>query len=130
MLVRTLLVWIVLLCIAIANGAFREGLLTPTLGAPAAHIISTLMLAAFIVIAGWVTIPWVAPATLEQAWAVGVVWLALTVGFEFLAGHYLFGKPWSALAADYNVLAGRIWVVVLVVTAIAPVLAFSRRLVS
>ena len=43
--------------------------------------------------------------------------------FELLAGHYLFGNSWGRLLEDYNLLRGRIWVLVLVTTAVAPVLA-------
>jgi hypothetical protein len=51
---------------------------------------------------------------------VGVLWLATTVVFEFVAGHYLFHHPWSKLLADYDVRQGRVWVVVLLATAVAP----------
>ena len=53
------------------------------------------------------------------------MWLALTVSFEFLGGHFLFGQPWQRLLADYDLLDGRVWVLVLVVTALAPRLAFG-----
>jgi hypothetical protein len=48
--------------------------------------------------------------------------LGLTVGFEFLAGHYLFGNPWRRLLEDYNVVRGRVWMLVLLTTALAPLL--------
>jgi hypothetical protein len=51
---------------------------------------------------------------------VGTLWLALTLTFEFVVGHYGFRKPWADLLADYDVRRGRIWVVVLVVTLLAP----------
>jgi len=40
--------------------------------------------------------------------------VTLTVAFEFLAGHYVFGTPWHQLVADYNIFRGRIWVLVLI----------------
>jgi hypothetical protein len=53
----------------------------------------------------------------------------LTLAFEFLAGHYLFGNPWSKLLADYNLLRGHIWVLVLITTAFGPLLsAYGRGL--
>lgn len=70
--------------------------------------------------------PWIAPRGVEEAWAVGVGWVALTLAFEFLGGHFLFGKSWTELTVDYNLLAGRIWVLVLVVTLLAPVIAFTK----
>jgi hypothetical protein len=51
---------------------------------------------------------------------VGVLWLVLTLAFEFLVGHYVFHKSWPALFEDYDLSRGRIWVAVLVVVLIAP----------
>jgi hypothetical protein len=61
-----------------------------------------------------------APATARDAWRIGAMWVALTLASEFLAGHYLFRNPWPRLLADDNVLRGRIWILVLITTAIAP----------
>jgi len=58
---------------------------------------------------------------------IGVLWLVLTLAFEFLAGHYVFGNPWSRLWTDYDVLRGRIWILVLVTTLVAPVIAARIR---
>ena len=38
------------------------------------------------------------------------LWLGMTLAFEFLFGHYIAGKSWSLLLADYNLAAGRLWV--------------------
>jgi hypothetical protein len=51
---------------------------------------------------------------------IGVLWLALTVFFEFCFGHYVEGQLWDMLLANYNVLNGRIWVLVLLSELIAP----------
>jgi hypothetical protein len=73
------------------------------------------------------SIAWVAPRTRRDAWHVGLYWVILTVAFEFLAGHYLFGTPWATLTADYRIHEGRVWILVLVTVAIAPVLAGQWR---
>ena len=54
-------------------------------------------------------------------------WLGLTVAFEFLGGHYLFGDSWERLLAAYNVAQGQVWVLVLIATLLAPVLAYGMR---
>lgn len=47
-------------------------------------------------------------------------WLALTLAFEFGAGHFLFRKSWSE-PLPYEVLTqGRIWVMVPNVAVLAP----------
>jgi hypothetical protein len=57
---------------------------------------------------------------------VGGVWLGLTLAFEFLGGHFAFGKSWSELFADYDLTRGRIWPLVLIATTLAPWLWHRR----
>jgi hypothetical protein len=127
MITRALLAWLALLLFAILNGALRQALLIPHLGERAGHIVSTLLLSAIILGAAWVLLPWIRTGTARDAWIVGALWLVLTVAFEFLGGHYLFGDPWVDLLAAYNVAQGQIWVLVLVSTLLAPVVAYALR---
>lgn len=127
MMTRAILIWFALLAVAIVNGALREGLLLPWLGRGVAQAVSTVLLSASIFAIGWVATPWIAPRGVTDAWAIGLGWVMLTVAFEFLGGHFLFGKSWIELLADYNLLAGRIWVMVLAVTLLTPVLVFAKR---
>jgi hypothetical protein len=127
MATRAFLIWFALLIGAVGNGAFREAILVPRLGVIAAQAVSTLMLSVFIVVLGWFALPWIRPESVRQAWAIGAGWLTLTLAFEFLAGHYVFGKAWSVLLEDYDVGAGRTWVLVLVVTTLTPMVTFVQR---
>ena len=122
MIGRALLVWLLLTGIAFVNGAFRTFILTPATGEAAGHITSTLLLCGLILLVTWLTIGWVNPPTRRAAWAIGILWCVLTVAFEFLAGHYLFGNTWERLLADYDLGRGRVWVLVLPTTLIAPFL--------
>jgi hypothetical protein len=51
----------------------------------------------------------------------------MTVAFEFLAGHYIFGSPWDRLLEDYNLFGGRIWLLVLATSAFAPLIMARAR---
>ncbi len=124
---RTLEIWLALLAVAFLNGAVRELLLIPALGETVGRALSTLTLSAAILLLTWLTIDWIAPVTARDAWTIGGVWVALTLAFEFGAGHYLFGNPWERLFEDYNVLRGRIWILVLVTTAAAPYVVWRIR---
>jgi hypothetical protein len=124
MFVRAGTVWFAIMLIAIVNGAARDVLLAPRLGDPVARALSCVTLAALIVLVTWVALPWIHPASMHDAWTVGVMWLAMTLTFEFVAGHYLFHTEWSTLLADYNFLKGRLWILVLVATTTAPALFF------
>lgn len=127
MVLRALLIWFGILVIAILNGGFREAFLVPPLGRGLGQAVSTIMLSLLILAVGWVTLPWIGPTTIQEAWTVGVLWVVLTLAFEFLGGHFIFGKPWPELLADYNLFAGRIWVMVLIVTLMTPIIAFTRQ---
>jgi hypothetical protein len=124
MLVRAGAVWFGIMLIAILNGAARDVILVPRLGDLVAGALSCFTLAALIVVVTWFSLQWIDPASLGDAWTIGVMWLAMTLTFEFVAGHYLFHTEWSALLADYNLFAGRLWILVLVTTTAAPALVF------
>jgi hypothetical protein len=127
MILRALGVWLALVALAIGNGTLRTFVLAPRLGERGGHVASSLLLSAVVAAVAWSTIRWISPATAGDAWLVGALWLGLTVAFELGAGHYLFGNPWEKLLADYDLAGGRIWVLVLVTTLVAPPIAFRFR---
>ena len=51
---------------------------------------------------------------------------SLTVAFEFGLG-YSRGLSWNEMLADYNILAGRLWLLVPVTLLASPALAFRLR---
>lgn len=124
MLVRAAAVWFVIMVAAILNGAVRDVAFVPKMGEPIARAVSCITLTSVILGISWLSISWMGPASARDAWRIGVMWLAMTLMFEFGAGHYLFHTPWSALLADYNVFAGRLWMLVLAATLTAPPLAY------
>ncbi len=75
----------------------------------------------------WLAIRWIAPESPGEALELGALWLGLTLLFEFGTGHYIAQKPWAELLADYNLLRGRIWVLVPLVTFVAPLWAGRAR---
>lgn len=77
-------------------------------------------MSALILAITFVAMPWIGAPGSADALRIGALWVAMTVAFELLAGHYLFGNTWERLLADYNVLRGRIWVLVLITTFLAP----------
>src|SRR4026207_1637097 len=127
MIRRALTVWLVMLLLAIINGAARQTWLIPKLGAVTARLVSTIALSALIAVVTCFTIAWIHPRSNGDTFAGGVLWVALTLAFEFLAGHFLFGSPWSELLEDYNLLRGRIWPLVLVTRALPASLGAPYR---
>jgi hypothetical protein len=124
MMARAFIIWLLLVAAAVLNGALRQKLLIPWLGGRTAQIVSPVGLSVVIFIVTWVVSPWLRVKSASDAWKTGAFWLVLTLAFEFLAGHYLFHSPWAMLLAEYNITAGRLWILVLVSTLLAPPMAF------
>lgn len=118
-------IWLLLLFVAVGNGVFRQKNLLPILGDSAAHVVSTVLLCVMLALVAGLTFSWLEVVTRAEAWRVGAMWAGLTLGFEFLGGHFLFHAPWSLLLADYNLLAGRIWILVPVLTFLLPRILFG-----
>ncbi|MCD4690075.1 hypothetical protein K8S17_01295 [bacterium] len=127
MLLRAIAIWFLLMVLAICNGVLRNSVITPRVGEHAGHVTSTIVLCFIILLVTFYAIRWIGPATDRDALLVGVFWVVLTVGFEFLAGHYAFGHSWTALLVDYDVSRGRVWLLVPVTTLLAPRVAVALR---
>ncbi|HQL01270.1 MAG TPA: hypothetical protein PK090_10895 [Smithellaceae bacterium] len=114
------LAWFPMVLIAVANGSLRQFGYAPYLSELAAHQISCFTAVIFFAAYTWLlSRRWPLPGA-AQAFAVGGIWLLLTVAFEFLFGLYVAGHSLERLLADYNILAGRLWVFVLAAVALLP----------
>ena len=117
---KCLVAWIPMVFVAIANGLFREKFLANHFNELHSHQIST---ASFMMLFGiyvWILFKLWPPVSSNQAVLIGLIWLILTVIFEFLFGHYIAGHSWEKLLQDYNILQGRVWALVLIWIVIAP----------
>lgn len=112
---------------AVLNGTFRVALLNPRLGERTGHIVSSLMLSVLVLLLAWMLVPWIGARSAGPALELGGLWLLLTLGFEFGFGHFVAHKAWGELLADYNIAAGRIWTLVLLVTFLAPLIVARVR---
>lgn len=119
--------WAGLVVLAILNGSIRQfgysGLMTEL----SAHQLSTLIFILLIAAYTWFLSGAVRPESAGQALLIGLIWLCLTVLFEFGFGHYVAGHSWEKLFHDYNLLQGRLWLLVLVWTMLAPFTMFRLR---
>lgn len=124
MITVTLGTWFLFMILAIINAGIRNGVYKPIVGDLTAHQISTLIFAIVIFVVTYLILRF-SDLNLSdsQALFMGITWVILTIGFEFIAGHYAFGNSWEKLLADYNILNGRIWSLVLLIEFIAPLLS-------
>jgi hypothetical protein len=120
--------WIGLVVIAVVNGAIRKKVYNRFMGELIAHQLSTAIVIALF--GGYIMIltrSWKIESS-GQAFAIGGIWLAFTIAFEFIFGRYVIEHPWGRLFHDYNLLKGRLWVLVLIWTAIAPYTFYKLEL--
>ncbi|MDD1652709.1 MAG: hypothetical protein LUO86_06720 [Methanomicrobiales archaeon] len=124
---RYALAWVGMLVLAIANGALRQATFGMVLPELRAHQLSTLIGSVLMGAFMWVVLRWWPPASRREAIAIGLLWVSLTVAFEFFMGLVLLGRPVAQVLADYNVFAGRVWVLFLLWLTVAPWLFFRIR---
>lgn len=127
MIWKAVLAWVPMVGIAILNGAVREAWYGQRLSELHAHQISTVVGLGLFVVYTWAVVRVWPPATTRQTIGVCVTWLTLTIAFECAFGRVVAGHPWNRLLHDYNLLAGRLWVCILLWVAVAPVVWFRLR---
>nr|MBP9944668.1 hypothetical protein [Desulfomicrobium sp.] len=123
-----LLLWAAIIPMAIANGIFRDAVLVRSLGQKRARTVSGLSLSAVILAWTILTITWVPLPGLMQYAGVGLLWLTLTVAFEFFFGRVVAKKSWQELLRAYRFENGDIWPLVLMAVAVSPVAAALLRI--
>lgn len=121
------LLWFPMILIAFFNALLREKVYGPHMSEMAAHQLSTVIAVLFFGLYTWgVTARWPLNDS-GQALAVGGMWLVLTMAFEFGFGRYGAGHSWNKLFADYNLLRGRVWSLLLVAIFCLPWICFTLR---
>ncbi len=126
-LTKVLLWWMALVVLAVLNGALREAVLIPSIGAFAGLIASGLILSVAVFLVAYVAVPGLGHLDSAQYWIAGSIWLALTVIFEFSFGLFVEHKEFSELLRAYTFKGGNIWPVVLVSTLVSPWLSARLR---
>lgn len=119
---KAVVTWVLMIPVAILNGLFRESIVRPRMGELRAHQISVVTgSTGFLALVYALWRGDVGRIDDRDLLRMGGLWLAATIVFEFGFGHYLRGFSWDELLHDYNVRAGRLWVVVLLVILFSPV---------
>ncbi len=120
-IIKSVLGWFLLAVLATVNGIARNALYKPIVGDLLAHQLSTVILIVIFFAVTYLLFRRDFARVSGKVWLwVGFGWLVATEAFEFLVGHYVFGNSWDKLLADYNLFAGRLWILVIIAIFIAP----------
>jgi hypothetical protein len=122
-LLSAIIAWVLLLIVAILNAGLRTNILDKKLSELRSHQASSLIFMSLLLVGSVVFAMFMSPiATLADLMVVGLMWMLSTIIFEFMFGHYVMKHSWQRLIDDYNLLKGRLWLLILVVILVGPVL--------
>jgi hypothetical protein len=125
--VKILGLWVLLAFIAVINGVVRDRLVALQIGERLALPLSGVLLSLFIFIVSLIFLPFLNISSPYGFWQMGIIWVLLTLAFEFLLGHYVMGKPWEKIIEVFYIHKGNLYLLALVATALSPYLAAKIR---
>ncbi|WP_206197604.1 hypothetical protein [Terrimonas sp.] len=121
---RYFLCWFPMLILAIINGSARDLWYKKYVGEIRAHQISTFSLVLLFGIYIWIVMKKTPVESEMNAILLGLFWLILTLIFEFGFG-LMRGSTISQLLGEYNIMKGRVWVLIPIWVSFAPYLFFK-----
>lgn len=124
--IRSLLVWLCFIPVAILNGGLRQYVLDRCLGEVVANALSGVLLSLFILLISWLLLPRIIKYNRKESYQIGIVWMLLTIGFEFTFG-LTSGISFQELLSAYNPMTGNLWLLVVVTTFGAPRLIYEKE---
>jgi hypothetical protein len=111
----------------IIHGTLRTLLLAPAVGDFRPRKISVFTASAIILAIVYLFIRWMGIRKSGALFAVGIMWLFLTLAFEISLGHFVFGYSWERIGADFNILKGGLLPFGLLILALSPFIAAKVR---
>lgn len=125
-ILKSLLVWVLIIPLAILNGGFREKILMPWLGEQAALPISGILLCILIFLVTVLLLHKLVKGDNKIYWAIGTVWIFFTIGIEFIIG-YMMNSPMEEMLAAYDITTGNLWLLIVIFIGFVPWLSAKIR---
>lgn len=122
MLQRALLVWMVIAMAEVIHGILRMRLLNRRVGDHRARQIAVGTGSLLILAITWLTLPWIAPMTTQDALVIGALWVTSMLIFEILLGRLVFHVTWAKIGADFDLRRGGLLGIGLLILFLAPLL--------
>ena len=126
-LLRAFIVWLILICAESVHGTLRELFLAPLVGELRARQVAVLTGSLLILAVAYLFARWIRAGTTRRLVFAGLLWLSLTLLFEFALGLLVLGYSWERLASDYDLSRGGLMPFGLVILALAPLIAARLR---
>jgi hypothetical protein len=129
---RAFFVWLLMMIAESVHGTLRRFFLTPYVGDFRARQIgavvgSAIILALAYLFIAYLFIEWIGAKDTGALWAVGVMWFAMSLVFEFTLGRFAFGYTWQRILEDYDLSKGGLLLFGVVWMAFSPMAASGLR---
>lgn len=122
---RAVLTWMAMMLAETGQGVVREIFIAPLIGALPARQLAVFTGSLVVLAIAWLTARWINARTPPVQYAVGALWVVLTVIFEFSVGRAT-GASWSRLLSDFDPSRGGFLLLGLAVMFLAPRMVSAR----
>ena len=116
---KAIAVWLLIIVIESVHGVLRKLFLAPAIGDFEARQAGVFIGSALILLIAWLMAPWLSLSGRAQFAGVGLLWVGLTLVFEFSLGLAM-GLSWERMASYYDIARGGLLPLGFVVMAFAP----------
>lgn len=123
---RAIALWLAIILAESLHGMLRARFLVPELGEIPARQVGVAAGSVIVLVIAWLGIRWLGARTTAARFAVGALWVVLTLAFELGLGMAL-GYSRSRMLADYQIAQGGMMTFGLVFMLFAPALAARAR---
>ena len=130
MTIRYIAAWLPMVILAILNGTIRDFTYGQFTSDHLAHQLSTFSLIIVFSVYVWLLNRKWPLESARQAALVGLIWLILTVAFEFAMGLFISGQSWEQMFQAYNILSGNLWLLVPLAVAVLPTVMYRLKKTS
>lgn len=103
LLLRSLVVWLVIIAVETVHGFLRTLLLVPMVGDFSARQLSVFTGSLLIFVVTLLLIKWIDARTTFQLIMVGALWVLLTILFEVMLGRLVLDSSWDRITEDYDI---------------------------
>lgn len=109
------------------HGTWRWIFLRPRLGDFRSGQIGVFTGSVLFVLIVYFCEPWMALRSFAECLRVALLWVVLTLAFEWNFGRYVMGRSWESIAGEYNLFRGGLLPIGLAIFAMTPWIAWRLR---
>jgi len=129
LILKSILIWILMIPFAILNGGLRIYITEPLLGENIALPLSGIILSIVIVLLAYFLLPKLGKGKSIEYIFIGLLWFTLTNLFDLII-FFIEGVPIIEFFKAFDVTTGNLWLLVVIVCLISPIIvAKSRKLI-